>query len=420
VLDWGGKLLDAGLELIGDLWDGLKDAIPKIYSWITDTAGPQIVSTVKGIGAALYDAGVAVINELWNGLKAKWAEVVQWFQDRLDWLRRQWPLSSEPKDPSSPLHGFWKAGYNLVQEIIRGMDMALPDLTDKLQELLGNMFKLASGFSTFGSFIARKFERETLDPIRDAIDKIDDELDSLRTDFKLPGAARGREEELFRLFKIDPEQAKRILRDELGLDPFQLRDALLVFETMERNEKERTRLAEERLALEKELVEQQKKLLELQEKQQQLQFLQEQFKLLELIKEFGLNPEDILGGLTLGLDASIDDLLDAMLRAIDEIVRKANEKLGVSSPSKVFKKIGQNTMAGFMAGIESMEPMVSQALANGLIPAQAVAAPAVASGARAVNNSTSVNFGNVNISNGMELAQFETRVRRIVQNDMRR
>jgi hypothetical protein len=282
------------------------------------------------------------------------------------------------------------------------------------------MFKLASGFSTFGSFIARKFERETLDPIRDAIDKIDDELDSLRTDFKLPGAARGREEELFRLFKIDPEQAKRILRDELGLDPFQLRDALLVFETMERNEKERTRLAEERLALEKELVEQQKKLLELQEKQQQLQFLQEQFKLLELIKEFGLNPEDILGGLTLGLDASIDDLLDAMLRAIDEIVRKANEKLGVSSPSKVFKKIGQNTMAGFMAGIESMEPMVSQALANGLIPAQAVAAPAVASGARAVNNSTSVNFGNVNISNGMELAQFETRVRRIVQNDMRR
>jgi hypothetical protein len=110
-------------------------------------------------------------------------------------------------------------------------------------------------------------------------------------------------------------------------------------------------LTKERTAAQNAMNEALEKQAELEKAQDDLSFLQHQFKLLELIKQYGLNVGDILGGITLGLNASLPDLVDAMARAIKAMVEAAEAELGIQSPSKVFAEIGRNLMTGMAGGI---------------------------------------------------------------------
>ncbi len=71
----------------------------------------------------------------------------------------------------------------------------------------------------------------------------------------------------------------------------------------------------------------QKRILAIQEKQSQLDFLKQQQDLLKLIEDNGLAAEEILGGLTLGLDADPTALLGGMERALTAIVGQTNAML---------------------------------------------------------------------------------------------
>jgi len=83
----------------------------------------------------------------------------------------------------------------------------------------------------------------------------------------------------------------------------------------------------------------------------QLSFLQQQVDLINMLKEYGLDPSEILQGLQLGLDADIEGIIDAMTRAVQAIIDAAEDELGVESPSTVFEDIGHQVTKGLARGI---------------------------------------------------------------------
>ena len=106
------------------------------------------------------------------------------------------------------------------------------------------------------------------------------------------------------------------------------------------------------------LNEMEREALALEKQRQDLAFLQEQAKLLELIREHGLDAGAILGGIELGIDADVGAIVQAMTAAMQAIVEQAEAELEISSPSRVFARIGSQMMAGLEASIASMVPIV--------------------------------------------------------------
>jgi len=112
-------------------------------------------------------------------------------------------------------------------------------------------------------------------------------------------------------------------------------------------------LYQERADIAAQIAEQEERITKAQEQQNQLAFLKQQMDLLAFVKEQGLNPADIFAGFEFGLNASIPDLVDAMSNAMQQIIDAANNSLGIASPSKVFKEVGNYVMQGFASGINA-------------------------------------------------------------------
>ncbi len=145
-----------------------------------------------------------------------------------------------------------------------------------------------------------------------------------------------------------------------------------------------------------ELVEQRERLARLAEQEQRLKFLEQQAQLLELIAEKGLDVEAVLGGLELGLDANVEDVIAAMTRAMELIVAQAEEELGIASPSKVFARIGGEAMEGMAQGIQRL---MSLPEAQSAIATQAmIAAPAQIVSPRNTTIDNRRSMGDINIS----------------------
>lgn len=172
-------------------------------------------------------------------------------------------------------------------------------------------------------------------------------------------------------------------------------------------QQELNRLLEEQRRQE-ELIAQQKK------SQEQLSFLQQQIELIKMGKEVGGN---IFQGIKFGLDASVTDLLNATNNVVNAMVDQINQDLQISSPSKVMARIGQQMMAGLQGGIASMTPVLNAQLSA------SVAGPLSPSMAGAMNSSSynttnNFNIGGNNISNGMNAAEFESRVLQVIRRNL--
>jgi hypothetical protein len=124
-----------------------------------------------------------------------------------------------------------------------------------------------------------------------------------------------------------------------------------------------------------------------------------------MIKDEGLDVSSILGGLKLGLDADLPSLLEAMTRAIQEMVDKANKELEIGSPSGIFRGMGQQIMAGLTGGIQSLVKAPQMALAAA-VPGMAMAAHPISTGA--TYRTSNVNFYGTNINNSMDLESLKS------------
>jgi len=102
-------------------------------------------------------------------------------------------------------------------------------------------------------------------------------------------------------------------------------------------------------------------ILQLQQNQQKLGFLQQQLDLVKTLSDAGLNVKDILGGITLGLDASIPDMVEATNRLVQAMIEQVNKDLQIASPSKVMMGKGELAGSGLGMGILRSIPDVMRA-----------------------------------------------------------
>lgn len=68
----------------------------------------------------------------------------------------------------------------------------------------------------------------------------------------------------------------------------------------------------------------------------------------------------IIQGMVDGVTGAAQDLIDAVGGAVDDAIGWAKGLLGIASPSKVFREIGQYTMQGAALGVEDDAPMLAR------------------------------------------------------------
>lgn len=90
---------------------------------------------------------------------------------------------------------------------------------------------------------------------------------------------------------------------------------------------------------------------------------------------------NIIQGMVNGVTGAADKLIDAVKGAVDDAIGAAKNLLGIKSPSRVFRKIGQYTMQGAALGVDDDADLLLQSTDNamrGMIStAQDIAVPGV-------------------------------------------
>lgn len=101
----------------------------------------------------------------------------------------------------------------------------------------------------------------------------------------------------------------------------------------------------------------------------------------------------LVDGLIAGIEDREDEACDAMAALVRAMIRAAEEAAGSGSPSRVFMRIGQDVVAGFALGIESMKPALEAEMRTILAPSVQVMAPAmVAPSPVVIRQGSAVNY----------------------------
>lgn len=126
---------------------------------------------------------------------------------------------------------------------------------------------------------------------------------------------------------------------------------------------------------------------------------------------------DLVQGFINGINSLIAQVRAKIEEMTNASAEAAEAGLEEESPSKVFERIGVNAMAGYIRGLLSMAPDVALATAAAVTPGSVPGGRIAASGfAASTSNTANVNFGGVNINNGMDEAIFEARVKSVLVN----
>lgn len=121
-----------------------------------------------------------------------------------------------------------------------------------------------------------------------------------------------------------------------------------------------------------------------------LNFLEKQLSLVESISQAGLNVNDILGGLTLGLDASIPDMIAATNRLVTAMITQVNADLQMHSPSKVMTKLFQQAGMGAVGGLVNTIPAIRDVASQ--IGNAIISVPAALAGGGGYSTTNNYNF----------------------------
>jgi hypothetical protein len=415
---------------------GLGGGLDTAHSETSNMMGDELPSTMDGLPADFERGGRASGTAFMEGLNASMDEAAAAMRAKLQIIKDLLP-ESEPADTSSPLYNLSASGLAIINNMMEGVNAAEPgairtmagvgdalgtalsqSIIETTDYSLKDLFSAAGVLGGLGSAAAGFFKDQTLEPMEEALDdavaRMIELMERRGTDVS------GGVEDAFSTFFREQIGGgggllQLMLKRERGELTFDETTLLNTFETLQQIDRERKQLAQD-------IADENERLLRLQEAQQNLRLLEQQFKLLELIQEQGLDAEAILGGLQLGLDADMGAVIDAMAAAMEAMIAAAEEELGIGSPSKVFEMIGAETMEGMARGIErlmSLPIRQSMIATRGMmsVPARVVSdrpSPILTSGPR-----VDMQFGDTNISNGMDMIQFETRVRRAVDRAIR-
>ena len=209
-----------------------------------------------------------------------------------------------------------------------GAEEGVEDAEQEIIDVLEGMLTFGKGIGGVGGAFARRLEREQLKPLEERLELVNAEIEALQEraaagQLAIPGAIR--------LLELEREKGANLA--------------------------EQAELQETMLGLERQ--------------RQDLAFLEHQVKLLDIIREYGLDAEDILGGMTLGINASTERLIHAMTAAMSEIIESVEEELQIGSPSMKFAEIGTQMMAGLSQSIAAGTPNIQAQIQAAVLPPNA-------------------------------------------------
>lgn len=199
------------------------------------------------------------------------------------------------------------------------------------------------------------------------------------------------------------------------------------------------KLAEERTALEKERAEAadkaakaEERMLEIQKKQDRISFLQAQLDLMDLIKTNGLNAASILNGVKLGYDADMGAILDALGRAMDQMIVQVESQLSATG-MKQGKKDGGKKDGGkkasggvlradsyYLVGENGPEPFFPSVPGRLLSNHEARAALVGGEQATTTGNQGASTAVNLTVAEKLDIEAVAERVVQIIQRRQRR
>jgi TP901 family phage tail tape measure protein len=421
VVAWLSENIPIAIEIVRKAWEEiLKPAIELVWTFIEEDLFP-LLESLKEFFEVAFTLAITALAGLWENvlepaIKIVWEMIKDNILPILGDLEDFWNNTLKPiledfaELVGTTLKAAWEdfnvvvewSKINILDPLKNTLDSIkdafgkVKDAIDKVTEKLKGIKLpdwLVPGSPTPLELGLRGIGNAFEDLSVDKIPAFQDALQSMGRIGKTAGGLLGQEIE-----GIDEEVAQvnekiegmwAILeRMESGELPDVLK--LDLIRDINAQEAERNRLLGERLQAEE-------KIAMLQRQQQQIEFLQQQTELLDIIRQNQLNAAEILGGLELGIDASATDVADAMIRAMQAMVARTQEELGIASPSSVFARIGEQIAEGLAMGIQRGGGAVSQ------IAAQTMSASPTSS--TAVNNTF-----NTTINSGMDQAFFEQQV----------
>ncbi|MBX7254536.1 MAG: hypothetical protein K1X50_21320, partial [Candidatus Promineofilum sp.] len=372
--DWEG-FTDGIQEVWEDIWQAIADFLEGLWDMVSPWL-EQFWESIKGWfkPEKWLDLGKNVIQGIVDGINAVGMDILNvlgdWVQKAIDWAKSLLGISS-------PSQVFFDIGENIGQGLINGIRATITDAAAALEalfEAMGNVSGLAGGFGN-------QFQRRVLDPLRRGVEASQGSIDEMTAALERMATQLGYEEG----FLNRPDAILELMRraNYQYATPAEKATA----QTMLAFLRERNRLQVQHIQLQRDLAEQEERLALLQEKQAQNDFLQQQLELIKFVKDNNLSA-DILNGITWGIGADAGALMDAMRRALTQMIAEAQKTLGIASPSRVFREMGMQVNRGLLVGLADNRQVL--AAARGMmdeIAAQAVAAsfPALAAGGRSAN-----------------------------------
>lgn len=387
-LDWvdenDGDWEQMGKDIVETILEGLGEFADKVWltlkTWFTAVADWVSQQDWKGLGTAIVDGIKQGIIDAGQSIKDAMGGILD---GMLNGAKQQEQIQSPSKLWAS------EVGTPIIEGIFEGMKNAesiildfIPDMTNRMKaatdpisvgetignqlveglrnsltsgmELLGGLLDLGGTIAGVGSSFVSIFEDRTIKPLEDEVKSLDDVL-------KEAGKT-----------EIGKEALE--IKENLGIDDLdKFLQLATAFPSVLLNAGSRDAVDElhEILLLEQQRAEKVKdvanaeeEILRIQKQQQDLQLLQAQFDLLQLIDENQLDGSQLLQGLTLGLEASLPELLQVTSDAMQQIIEAAQQELQIASPSKVFEDIGKQVMQGFMIGNNELSPVAQSNMAD--------------------------------------------------------
>jgi TP901 family phage tail tape measure protein len=329
---------------VGDKLEEVRTAVEEkvtaVKTWIGDQveAFKQVGNDIiTGLKDGILEAGGAVIEAITGVV-----------EDAISWAKQLLGIASPSKE-------FEEIGIDVIAGMVMGIIRSRGEIEGAMDAAIGPILQIGEKFGSFGGAMADRFKKDVLDPMKDNLDGLEDEVknrENKLTSFQEKWAEQmgmTRDELLARL----PQLTLDAVRGGRGGQEF-LRNLEIAQSLGGQMNDSQAELN----AATKEYEAQQQRLLDLEKQRQDLAFLRQQLDFLEMIRDAGLDPQEILGGLELGLDADLPGLIDAMSNAVSAMVNAANNELQIASPSKVFRRIGEMVIKGMADGVEKARPLL--------------------------------------------------------------
>lgn len=150
-----GWLLETGTSVIEGLWAGMKYLWNLVSDWVGGLGGKiadKVTGTIDGLakeGGKLFDAGKDIMQGLWDGLKSLWQKVIDWIEDKIDLIPKRIRELMGIASPSKVMREIGQhIGDGLGIGLRAGMERAVNDFEKISKELDPSV--ISENFKNFG------------------------------------------------------------------------------------------------------------------------------------------------------------------------------------------------------------------------------------------------------------------------------